>query len=125
MASFLVREAHDLERVTRLDAVLVQQFDDFDSPDDADVTVVIPAARYRVDMRPEQDRRQAVLAAGPATDDVARGIDTHVEPGIAHELLYVGAAGEISIAERDTTPPNSDRARIRCCRRSGSAEIFS
>jgi hypothetical protein len=48
--AFLVREAHDLQRMSQVHAILVQQSRDLDRAQHADVAVVVATARI-VDVR--------------------------------------------------------------------------
>ena len=74
-AALFVLPDHDLERMTRDDAVLGERLCDFDRRERADVAVVVAALRDRVDVRAEKNRLERRITSRRAADDVAGEVD--------------------------------------------------
>ncbi len=100
-STLLVSEDDDLERVSRRNTVVVEQTDRLDRTDDADLAVVVAAARYGIDVRTEHDHGKTFIPALAPADDVAGGVDAHLEAQLAHQVHDVGAAGKVCLAVGD------------------------
>src|SRR5438876_4646448 len=79
--------------------MLLQDFDAFQCAENSHVSIVVPAMRNRINMRPEQDNRQLRIASFSAANDVSRSIDTDFESGLLHQAFYVLATFTVCVAE--------------------------
>ena len=69
-----------------------QRLHDFDGPHHAEGAVVLAAQGDGVGVGAQGDGREGVDGPGFAPDDVAGGVDAHVQPGLAHQVHGVLAA---------------------------------
>ena len=100
-STFLVGEDDELERMARLDSSIAKQFRHLDGAEDADVAVVVAALRHGVDVGSRHDHGQRRIGSGAASEDVARRVDAHLEPGVPHQRFDELPAGDVGGAERD------------------------
>ena len=111
--ALLVHEGDQPERALRLDAPLLEQADRLQTAEHAERAVVAAAARNRVEVRADHDRGAG--ASLPATDQVAGGVELHLEP----ELLQLAGQPGQNVAElgrpRETRDAGALAAEC-CCR---------
>ncbi len=73
--AFFVRPDGNLERRFGLELIIVKRSDDFKPGEDAEHAVELAAGRLRVEMAAGDDRRQVVVPARAAREDVAHAVD--------------------------------------------------
>ena len=102
-SAFFVLKDDDFERMTRRHVVLGECLRDFDRAHRADVAVVVSAFRNAVDVRTEQHRFEAAVAAGATANDISGGVDRYVQLRRAHQAHHVFASLSIGFAVSDAT----------------------
>ena len=85
-------------------------FDDAERRERTEVAVEVAAARNRVDVRAEEDRRQRRLEPVAAREDVAGGIDARFEARRAHQADDVRPAGDVRVGIRHAAHAVGERA---------------
>ena len=108
--AFLGGPDDHLERMTRADVGARERLDRAERRERAEVAVEVAAARHRVDVRAEQDRRQRRLEAVAAREDVAGGIDARFEAGRAHQADDIRPAGDVRVRIGDAADAVGERA---------------
>ena len=100
----LVRPDDHLQRMTRSHPGGRQRVDRLDRAERrqrAEVAVEVSAARHRVDVRSEENRRQRRLRSRPPAEDVAARIDARLEAGRLHQADHVPAPLDVGVRVRD------------------------
>ena len=100
-SALLVGEEGDGDRVVGDHAVRGERLDHLEARENAEVAVEAPAGAHRVDVRTRHHRRK-IMPPGPHADDVADGVDRHVETEIAHPRHHEVAPEAILFGERQT-----------------------
>src|SRR5581483_10162988 len=93
----LVREVDRLERDGKVEPCIRDGAQDLQRCDHPERAVVAAAVRYRVEMRPEEDRP---VAAPEERGVVPGGVDGRVEPGVAGALEEPAPRLEVRGPER-------------------------
>ncbi len=83
-----------------------QRVRDFQGGHGAHLPVVVPARGDGVDVRSEQQRRQAGVGTRAPADQIPREVDRDVEPGFPHEGRHPLASGEVGVAVGDPADPS-------------------
>ncbi len=87
-------EANDFKWRAHTDFVFADGANRFEGADDADRPIIFAAVDDRIEMRPCQDRWCSPIAAFEATEDVADGVDSDCQTGLAHQMDQNLAASE-------------------------------
>lgn len=111
--ALLVREEGDGERPPRGNSGLVQGFDNLESREDAEISVVAPAGPDRIDVRARHHRR-TLLEPAADTDDVPYGVHRYREPQLLHPADDEIAPRLVLVREGETAHAAAlDRAHLR------------
>src|SRR5438874_11257557 len=75
-SAFFIGKYDDLEWVSGQEVLLIQDFDAFQCAQNSNISVVVPAMRYRINVRTEQNYWKLRITPFPVANDVSRRIDT-------------------------------------------------
>ena len=103
--ALLVGPHRDLDRRFGLDAVIVQAAHHLQPGEDTVVAVELAARGLRVDVAAGDDRRQGVVPAGPAREDVAHGIDLDAAARLLAPADEEVAGLAVQLGEREPAHP--------------------
>ena len=107
---FLCRPDDEFQWVPRADAPGSEALDEAEPGERAEIAVEVAAARDRINMGAEENRRERRLGSGAAAEDVPGWIDPRSKPGRTHQTHDVVASGDVGIAVGDAAHAGSEAA---------------
>jgi hypothetical protein len=107
--TLLVRPVDHIERSPRHHPRPVQGRGDFERGHDAEDAVEAPAARHRVEVRADEDRREVRVAPGPPPVDIAEVVYARLQPLFAQPRHEEVARRAVGIGQREAAHPPGGR----------------
>ena len=111
--ALLVLPHHHFQSAAKGYLRLVQSLQYLDGAERAQVAIEVPSIRNRVDVRPEEHRRQRGVRARPQRKDISGRVDARFQPQPFDQLEHIRAPRHIGIRVRIAADPVRERAALR------------
>src|SRR5437868_6500965 len=74
-SAFFIGKYDELQWVSGQEVLLIQDFDAFQSTENSQIAVVVPAMRNGINVRTEQNYRKLRMTPFPVANDISRRVD--------------------------------------------------